>query len=73
MYVDLGEDSFFGCNSASSVAYSFDVDRGIFTTLTELPKPRYRHTSAVANNKLFVVGGRTIPEDEIIADVDVSS
>jgi len=36
-----------------------------------MPQARYRHAAVVAQNKLWLIGGRTIPSDSIIADVDV--
>jgi N-acetylneuraminic acid mutarotase len=70
-YVDLDglELDFFLCESDSQSLYSFDGTT--FTTMADMPQPRYRHAAVVAQNKLWLIGGRTIPEDSIIADVDV--
>lgn len=70
-YVDIDglELDFFLCESDSQRFYSFDGTT--FTTLADMPQPRYRHAAVVAQNKLWLIGGRTIPEDSIIAEVDV--
>jgi N-acetylneuraminic acid mutarotase len=70
-YVDADglELDFFLCESDSQSLYSFDGTT--FTTMADMPQPRYRHAAVVAQNKLWLIGGRTIPEDSIIADVDV--
>jgi len=39
--------------------------------MADMPQPRYRHAAVVAQNKLWLIGGRTIPSDSIIADVDM--
>jgi len=44
---------------------------GKIVTLTNMPRPRYRHAAVEADNKLWLMGGRTVPEDTIIAEVDV--
>lgn len=70
-YVDADglELDFFLCESDSQSLYSFDGTT--FTTMADMPQPRYRHAAVVAQNKLWLIGGRTIPEDSIIADVDM--
>ena len=76
------ELDFFLCESISNQLHVFhpddgdgdnnNDDSGSFKTLAELPRPRYRHAAVHANGKLWLVGGRTIPEDLIIPEVDVS-
>jgi hypothetical protein len=45
----------------------------IVVTLTDMPRPRYRHSAvATSDGKLWLIGGRTIPDDTIIPEVDVS-
>ena len=62
---------FFICESISSKLYSFDPEAGTFETLADLPRPRYRHAAVEAGGKLWLVGGRTVPEDSVIAEIDV--
>ncbi len=58
-------------------AYAFTPTResssgawtGSFKTLPDMPRPRYRHASAVVNGILCVVGGRN-GTDALIAEVD---
>eukprot|EP01035_Chromulina_nebulosa_P020894 gene20894-27084_t len=35
------------------------------------PTNRYQHTTAFVNNKLYLAGGRTVPDDNLIETVDV--
>ena len=71
-YVNVEDgDSFFACGSISSSFFEFDPEKEAFSELASLPKPRYRHSSAIANDKVWIVGGRDL-EDNLISDVDVS-
>jgi hypothetical protein len=75
-YVDADglELDFFLCESISDQLHIFDADTMTFTTSSaKLPRARYRHAAVHANGKLWLVGGRNIPEDQIIAEVDVST
>lgn len=42
-----------------------------WTSCAAAPIARYRHTAALINNKIWVTGGRTIPTDAIVTQVDV--
>jgi len=72
---DWGEG--FDCTSITAKAYAFTPTResssgawtGSFKTLPDMPRPRYRHASAVVNGILCVVGGRN-GTDALIAEVD---
>lgn len=63
--------TFFYCPSVSSSFYAFDPTTMTFTTLSDLPRPRYRHASVAIENHLFLVGGRDV-EENLIVEVDVS-
>lgn len=62
---------FFICESISDELYAFDPVEGLFTTLAKLPRPRYRHAAVYAGGKLWLVGGRNVPDDAVIGEVDV--
>lgn len=64
-------DDFFFCSSISAKAYGFEPQRERFMILADMPRPRYRHAAVEINGKIWLVGGRTVPEDEIIAEIDV--
>lgn len=50
----------------------YDLDANTWTKMADMPKERYRHTSAVANGKLFVFGGIIGGGAEVASsDVDV--
>lgn len=73
-YVDANglELDFFLCESISDELHKFDADTMTFATSSaKLPRARYRHAAVHAKGKLWLVGGRTIPEDLIIPEVDV--
>jgi hypothetical protein len=64
---------FFLCESISDQLHIFDADTMTFkTSAVSLPRARYRHAAVHAQGKLWLVGGRTIPDDTIISEVDVS-
>lgn len=66
------ELNFFLCASISDELYIFDPDTMAFrTSSARLPRARYRHAAVAAKGKLWLVGGRTIPDDTIIPEVDV--
>lgn len=62
---------FFICESISDELYAFDPVEGSFTMLAKLPRPRYRHAAVYAGGKLWLVGGRNVPDDAVIGEVDV--
>lgn len=74
-YVDANglELDFFLCESISDELHKFDPDTMTFSSSAKLPRARYRHAAVHAKGKLWLVGGRTIPEDLIIPEVDVST
>ena len=46
---------------------------GAIETLADMPRPRYKHSAvATSDGRLWLIGGRTIPDDTIIPEVDVS-
>lgn len=72
------ELDFFLCESISDALYGFqpaNEDNGesnlVITELATMPRPRYRHAAVRADGKLWLIGGRTIPDDTIIAEIDV--
>jgi len=73
-YVDADglELDFFLCASISDELHVFDPTAGTFrTSSARLPRGRYRHAAVSAKGKLWLVGGRTIPDDTVIVEVDV--
>jgi len=73
-YVDADglELDFFLCSSISNQLHVFDADTMSFRTSTALlPRARYRHAAVHAQGKLWLIGGRTVPEDNVISEVDV--
>jgi hypothetical protein len=68
----LGDDGGFFCGSISNAFYAFDPEDREFETLPSLPRARYRHSSAIIKNQVWLVGGRTL-EDVLIPEVDVST
>jgi hypothetical protein len=70
-WISTGEsDGFFTCSSLSDSLYAFDPLTRKFTKLSPLPRPRYRHSSAIVGGKLWLIGGRT-REDSLISEIDV--
>ena len=59
------------CFETTDQFYSFDPDSNSFTNLPRALRNRYRHASAIANGKLYLVGGLTTSND-LILEVDVS-
>ena len=68
---DDDNGGFFSCGSISDGFYSFDPEDRVFATLANLPRARYRHSSVVVDNRVWLIGGRTL-EDKLIPEVDVS-
>jgi hypothetical protein len=50
----------FLCGSVTDAFFSFDPVENKFVTLASLPQARYRHSSAVVDNKVWMIGGRTL-------------
>jgi len=66
------ELNYFLCASISDQLHIFDANTMTFRTSTaRLPRARYRHAAVAAKGKLWLLGGRTIPDDSIISEVDV--
>lgn len=63
-------EGFFACGSLSDEFYQFDFATREFSDLAQLPRERYRHSAALVNNQMWLIGGRTL-EDQLIAEVDV--
>ena len=64
------DDGFFACGSLSNGFYSFDIITKQFETLTDMPRERYRHSSVVINDQVWVMGGRTL-FDDLIPEADI--
>jgi hypothetical protein len=62
---------FFDCLSITDSFVSFNPTTNKVVTLPPLPRPRYRHGAAVSNNRLWLIGGRTVATD-VIMEIDVS-
>lgn len=60
------------CSQDTDTLYSFDPATNTFQNLPRLPRNRCRHGAAIANGKLFLIGGRTAVDDELIPEIDVS-
>lgn len=62
------------CTSITSENLSFDpsleTDDPKFTKLRSAPRDRYRHTSALLNEKIYLIGGRDV-DDNIISELDI--
>jgi hypothetical protein len=67
---DAGAKSFL-CFSTSSSFYVYNIETDTIATLPDMPVARYRHAAVAANNKLWLLGGRT-GMDAIIEEIDVS-
>jgi hypothetical protein len=61
---------YFDCLSTTDSFVSFNPTTNEIVTLPSLPRPRYRHGAAVSNNRLWLVGGRTVATD-VIMEIDV--
>jgi len=60
----------FTCGSVTDAFFAFDPVTKTFETLENLPRPRYRHSSAIVDNKVWLLGGRTL-FDVVIPEIDV--
>jgi hypothetical protein len=54
------DDKSFMCGSITAAFFSFDPVENEFTTLASLPQARYRHSSVIVDNKIWMIGGRTL-------------
>jgi len=63
------EPTLFACLSTSNATLKFDPFKNTFTKLTPMPHARQRHTAAVINNKLYVIGGRD-SNDALVPQID---
>ena len=63
---------YFNCLSSTDAFHSFNPKTRQFTSLPPLPRARYRHGAAVSKNQLWLIGGRSIVEDSVIMEIDVS-
>jgi N-acetylneuraminic acid mutarotase len=64
-------EGFFACSSLSDSFFAFSPLTRKFTELDPLPRPRYRHSSAIVGGKVWIIGGRSIEDDSLIAEIDV--
>lgn len=64
----------YTCSSVSESFFVFDPSQYIdhFSSLENLPRPRYRHTSVILDNQIWLVGGRNV-DGGLVEFVDVSS
>jgi hypothetical protein len=60
---------FCSCTTMTDNVLLFDPSSYQFTTLPSMPAARYRHTSCVWRDTIYVFGGRTLPDDNIIYEV----
>ena len=72
VYVADGDFPGFYCSIFSDQASIFYPEDGTFGKLPSMPQARTRHTAAVVDGKVYVVGGRD-KNDAIVKDVIVSS
>lgn len=60
----------FICTSVSKEGFIFNPEESSFDSTAVMPRERYRHSAAVLNGNVYLIGGRD-SEDNIILDVDV--
>lgn len=65
-----GDQDGLACPSLNSRVVIFDPIQETFKLGASAPRPRYRHSTGVVGNKLYVVGGRDLT-DAVISEVDV--
>jgi N-acetylneuraminic acid mutarotase len=63
------------CESSTDTVYVFDTATETYSTAPQMPIPRYRHDACAVGTKLWLFGGRTMPDassgyDSIITQVD---
>jgi hypothetical protein len=72
VYIPNGDaDGFFACGDISESFYEFDPLDNEFEKLPNMPRPRYRHSSAIVGDQVWILGGRDV-DDNLIPEVDVS-
>jgi len=59
------------CNTITDSTYSFDPVTKEIKKLANAPRARYRHTAAAVDGNIYVLGGRTVPDDVVIPEIDV--
>jgi len=64
-------DDSCSCLSITNNTLMFDPSTYTFTPLPDMPIPRYRHISCVWRDSIYYIGGRTLPADDIIYQVDM--
>jgi len=64
-------DGFCFCPAYTTDLQAFDPATGAYSTLPAMPRPRYRHIACAVGASIVYLGGRSLPDDEIIAEVDV--
>ncbi|KAL7577344.1 hypothetical protein ACA910_002079 [Epithemia clementina (nom. ined.)] len=78
------DSEYFECGSISNAFFALDLallsivngtelESSVteFQILPNMPVPRYRHAAAAANGKIWIHGGRSLVDDEIIPQLDV--
>jgi N-acetylneuraminic acid mutarotase len=65
------DSGFCACSSYTSNFLRYTPSAEAYATLAPLPRPRYRHASAVWRDALYLFGGRSLPDDSILLAVDV--
>jgi N-acetylneuraminic acid mutarotase len=63
------------CESSTDTVFVFDAATETYSTAPQMPIPRYRHDACAVGTKLWLFGGRTMPDassgyDSIITQVD---
>lgn len=66
------DSDYFFCNTITDSTYSFDPVTKEIKKLANAPRARYRHTAAAVDGNIYVLGGRTVPDDAVIPEIDVS-
>lgn len=64
-----GNSTNYYCGELTDKTFMFNPFSETISPLADMLIPRYRHASAIVNDKLYVVGGRDL-DDNIIAQVD---
>lgn len=62
--------SAFVCFSLSNQLYSYDIKTDQYNELADLPSARARHAAVIANNQLWLIGGRN-DGDGLVGALDV--
>lgn len=59
------------CPNITNVLTCYDFVNNNWAALNPAPRARYRYMAAVVGNKIYYIGGRTLDNDAVIAEVDV--